>query len=210
MARMRSRTTWGALVAVCALLVGCAGEEIVNDENAEDLVYYRVRGHVVAPGRFFPDQDAAAVINSAAEALAQPEPFSAELVENWGAAAEAGCVKAVAVKGVWNQDFYNFRREYGLPVRVFCLGRRGTAPAQEADEVVPVYAEVLMAERPYERRIQKYLSLAPARQEFVDMLNADYLRRTKGGEAQGLVGAEPTAAGVILESEKPKPAKGGN
>lgn len=205
---MRKLASWGAVIALGALLVGCAGEEIVSDENAEDLVYYRVRGHVVAPGSFFPDKESASVINAASEALGQAELFKAEHIERWDERAEVGRENAVAVKGVWNKEFYHFRQNYGLPVRVFRQWRKGISPAAEADEVVPVYAEVLMAERPYERRIQKYLSLELARQEFVESLNRDYLRRTKGGAAvQKLVGAEASAHGVILESEKPASAK---
>lgn len=210
MARMSKRAAWGVLFAACALLVGCAEEEVLPDENAEDMVYYRVRGHVVAPGSFYPDRESAPVINAAAEALGQRAPFSAEHVENWEEAAEPGRENAVGVKGVWNQDFYFFRQGYGVPVRVFRLASKGKGVAQEADEVVPVYAEVLMAERPYERRIKKYLSLEPARSSFVEMLNRDYLRRSKGAAVQRLVGEECDARGHILESEKPQHARAEN
>lgn len=190
---------WAVLFVVGMLLCGCTSDEVLVDEQQQDVVYYRARGHVVAPGSFFPDGESEAAVNAAAEALGQKQVFET-------APHDKGVVKALPIEGVWNVDFYRFRRRYELPVRVFWCGKNGSTKARMEDEVLPVYAEVLVAERPYSRRIERYLALNPAQEEFVAALNEEYRKRMKSGSVLRQVGAPAEEVGRILDSEKPQGA----
>lgn len=197
MASMKKLGIWVAMMALCVLWCGCASD-VINDEAQEEVLYYGVRGHLVAPDAFFPDAESMQRMNDAAEQLGKPQPFGeVEEVELGGSG-----MGYVRIGGVWNEDYEQFRKEYDLQVRVFWVGRNRGKVAKAGDEVAPVYVEMVVADRPNDCSVAQYREIAPAFDTFIDELNREYRGRMKDGAVLRQVGAAATARGRILPGER--------